>query len=781
MLTTSNYPRRCRTGGTSVIGVSTSPGTLLTRPKLPLRSYIKPRGTYHFSHIENAPFGRPKRFRVRKMSSLQKMDVGKKKMPDYTETAYREAVSKLKYLLAESYTPRSTGKIHRERGIYRRSNLRLHESAEDTDDRSAVSECISSADKVRLPASILTAEDSQLTPRELTSFIMRQEQYIEQLEQESRYCKNELKNLLGKIREVVAENEALHDKNKTGLLKAFLTEYESCDEVKRLEGKSLPSTELEVHSSPGKKMKLQRMDGPAIMYESRISELEAQLTQARIELKKALEDKTSSLKRSDTGASSPEAVVQLEQVMREKRETNSKLDETLKSLQAARERETEASQKAKRAMDSAQQAEFEKSQAEAEIRRLKDELERQREKIREATQDACRRLAEERHQVERRYGHQMEQLSADVATHWDAASKSQLEIEKQRREILDLKRELNQKQAVIEDLKKEMQSKTSSLQSDLTQLSAEKDAVEQELATAKLGAERSERHARQEQSRWQTEINSYKQRIERADADIVHCRRENLRLSEQIASLEKELNMTRIIHVETTATPRKDKNKDVTSMIMDMEGKNAAQLGGLEDALSNQAKLISQLTAECQSLTQRLEANNHTHKEEMARLQSNIDYLTSKFRDTLENPKGKLSSTPESGADPSKQSHKPATEETHPQDPTHPYSATSDDTYAHSYTNPQQKPDEMDQAQYQDPQNYENYPADYSTQDYSQYEQYEPSSYQQSAEGTHGQTEEGLYDGNQQYEHYGNNDYLENQQVPHDQQYVESNPGDNVA
>lgn len=47
----------------------------------------------------------------RKMNSLQKIDVGKKKIPDYTETAYREAVSKLKYLLAESYTPRSTGYV----------------------------------------------------------------------------------------------------------------------------------------------------------------------------------------------------------------------------------------------------------------------------------------------------------------------------------------------------------------------------------------------------------------------------------------------------------------------------------------------------------------------------------------------------------------------------------------------------------------------------------------------------------------------------------------------
>lgn len=85
------------------------------------------------------------------------------------------------------------------------------------------------------------------------------------------------------------------------------------------------------------------------------------------------------------------------------------------------------------------------------------------------------------------------------------------------------------------------------LQSDVNQAIVEKDAVEQELATVKMSLERNERLARQEQNRLQIEINSYKQRIERADADLVHCRRENLRLSEQISSLEKEVKLIRRI------------------------------------------------------------------------------------------------------------------------------------------------------------------------------------------------------------------------------------------
>ncbi|XP_044590406.1 serologically defined colon cancer antigen 8 homolog isoform X3 [Cotesia glomerata] len=629
MLPANSYSRRCRAGLPS--SVIQSPGSYLLRPKLPSRSaYNKPKSNCSFTHIENAPFGRPKRFKLKKLNSFQKMDTMKKKIPDYTETAYREAVSRLKYLLAESYTPRGSGKIIREKNIFRRSNSKLHDSADDTDDRSVVSECskgfpvnLSSrtntaliSDK-RLPMnSVLSGENSQMTPKEMSTFIMRQEEYIEQLESESQYCKEELKNLLGKIREVVAENEALHDKNKTVLLKSFLNEYDNPEESSA----NKPTLELDHgQSSPGKKIKLHQMiEGPSIMYESRISELEAQLTQARIELKKAQEESQLGVKKfADAPDLSPESVQQLDLVMREKRELSGKLDETLRSLQVARDREADALQKAKRAMDSVQQTEFEKAQAESEVRRLKDELDRQRDKIREATQETTRRLADERHQVERRYGQQVEQLSADVATHWDAASKSQLEIEKQRREILDLKRELNQKQAIIDDLKKDLHNKISNLQSDLNQMAAEKDAVEQEVATAKLALERSERHAKQEQSRWQGEINSYKQRLERADADIVHCRRENLRLSEQIASLEKELNMVKIIRTDSqtpAATPRLENEKDLTSMIMDMETKHAATVAGLEDALKNQAMLVSQLSAECRSLTQRLDSNNLTHK-----------------------------------------------------------------------------------------------------------------------------------------------------------------------
>ncbi|KAG6439834.1 hypothetical protein O3G_MSEX001125, partial [Manduca sexta] len=66
-------------------------------------------------------------------------------------------------------------------------------------------------------------------------------------------------------------------------------------------------------------------------------------------------------------------------------------------------------------------------------------------------------------------------------------------------------------------------------------------------------------------------IQSLRQRLDRADADLVHSRRENLRLSEQIANLEKELNMKNL----TPETPeKKKKEKELSSMLETMENKH---------------------------------------------------------------------------------------------------------------------------------------------------------------------------------------------------------------
>ncbi|XP_035736850.1 serologically defined colon cancer antigen 8 homolog isoform X3 [Vespa mandarinia] len=629
--------------------------TYLVRPRLPLRIYSKPKISGNYTHYpDSVGLSRTKRTKNRKTNGVQKIDLNKRKSPDYIEVIYREAVSKLKYLLAETYLPVDASGITK--------------SGNDMDNQSFISEgsrmkdlnndnvCLLTTPRPLSSKSIhpskvysnlaLSIAELQSVPPEITSYIEQQEEYIEQIEQESQYCRNELTNLLSKVREVIAENEELHNKTKTGFLKYAFDEHENRPENDCISNEHSLAYISSIDSKMNKSSKM--LEGPNIIFESRISELEAQLTQAKLELRKAQEENQLNIKKLSENPFSNgnvDITTQLNQTLRAKYDAEMKVEELQKTLSIMRDKEMESTQKAKHSMEIAQQMEFEKNQAETEVRRLKDELDRQHEKLREAAHEASRRITEERQQVERRYSQQVEQLSADIASQWNAANKSQLESEKQQRELLDLKRELSQKQTIIDNLKKDLQNRISSLQSDLNQALTEKDMAEQEVIAAKLAGERNDRQTKQEQSRLQTEINAYKQRMERADADLVHCRRENLRLLEQIALLEKEISINKMIYPEDSQrkdTSSQENKKEISTLKMDMDTKHVATVGDLEDALNKQAKLVSQLTIECQSLTQRLEVNNIKHKifrEEMANLQSNIEYLSNKIKNTFHNQK----------------------------------------------------------------------------------------------------------------------------------------------
>ncbi|CAH1124873.1 unnamed protein product [Ceutorhynchus assimilis] len=533
----------------------------LVRPRLgPLRGLYTNRP---LSTLSNE-----KRKRTKKSSSSpQKMEFRKK--PDYADTAYREAVGRLRILMAESYSTTPMRRIYRP--------IREADSAgEETDNQSLISAGSRNSRynnnytprKLYYP-SLKNAETHQQPPPELMSFIERQEDYIEQLEKESRFCKDELSSLLSKVKEVISENEHLHEKQKSKLIKSVFDHLDTETE-----------TDNDVTVTPKK-----IFEGPSIVFESRISELEAQLTQARIDLKKALEDNKQKLPDLDY----ENFKRQLDNCHREKEELLSKINKLQIALANLRDKENDTCDQVKRSLDVAEQAQYEKSAAELEIRRLKDELERQHMKLRDAIADQSRRISDERSAVERRYTQQIEQLTAEVGVQWETTNKLQLELDKQRRENADLRRECAQKQALIDELKKDTQSKILTLQSDIGATGAEKSALEQQISTLNMVNERTERQYKQEITRLQAEIQSLRQRMDRADADLIHSRRENIRLNEQVAALEKELNLNVALNEERakSVTPRTGeaialpapKDKELGSMIQDIENKHGRKYG----------------------------------------------------------------------------------------------------------------------------------------------------------------------------------------------------------
>ncbi|XP_048000198.1 uncharacterized protein LOC125237234 isoform X2 [Leguminivora glycinivorella] len=529
--------------------------------------------------------GKLRRTKVRR----PKMDYGLKRVPDYTELAYKEAVSKLRYFLSGNYAPsiRSYGGSA--------SIKNLDESDGDLDKKyllekprprltakyaSLYADSLNytplTGKSIPMPPATAPADLTGGTNPDVVNFIQKQEEYIEQLERESQYCRDELNNLLGKVKEVISENEHLHEAQKNKLISRMFTthgsETDDLDDVGDSTG--LDSDHKATITKTRKpKTRATRLEGPNIVFESRISELEAQLAQSKIDLKKVQDENNENKRKLASGLVDSTCLDgfkrQIDNLQRDKSSLESQIAKLKNSLE---QRDGDLDGRYKRNDVIEQQLRDERNNLENEVRRLKEDLASERAKIRELVGEGSRRAIQERSAAEQRYNAHCDSLQHELAAQYDSVAKLQLDLERQRREENELKRELSMKNSAIEELKMELKSKTATLQADLTQAHAEKASLEEELASARLAIERHQRQAKHEANRLNSEIQSLRQRLDRADADLVHSRRENLRLTEQIATLEKELNMKSL----TPNSPEKNKKeKEVSSMLESIENKHA--------------------------------------------------------------------------------------------------------------------------------------------------------------------------------------------------------------
>ncbi|XP_031765141.1 paramyosin isoform X2 [Galleria mellonella] len=550
--------------------------------------------------------GKLRRTKIRRPTKLN--EYGLKRIPDYTELAYKEAVSKLRYFLSGNYAPsiRSYGgsasikNLDESDGDLDKKYLYLSEykprprltakyATLYADSLNNYTPQHVTAATTAPPAAPSTGELSGGTNPDVINFIQKQEEYIEQLERESQYCRDELNNLLGKVKEVISENEHLHEAQKNKLISRMFHSYNAGSETDELDeladstGLDSDNNKTSPKARKPSKYRSTRLEGPNIVFESRIAELEAQLTQSKIDLKKLQEENNENKRKLASGLVDTTCLDgfkrQIDNLQRDKSSLESQISKLKLSLE---QKDGDLDGRYKRGSDVIeQQLREERNNLEAEIRRLKDELAKERSKIRELAGEGARRAIQERSAAEQRYNAHFDELQHDLAAQYDNVSKLQLDLERQRREENELKRELSMKNAALEELKMELKNKTASLQADLAQAHAEKASLEEELASARLAMERQQRQAKHEANRLNSEIQSLRQRLDRADADLVHSRRENLRLTDQIATLEKELNMKNL----TPISPEKiKKEKELSTMLESMENKHgSAQSRGRVD------------------------------------------------------------------------------------------------------------------------------------------------------------------------------------------------------
>ncbi|KAF5285546.1 hypothetical protein FQA39_LY16611 [Lamprigera yunnana] len=324
--------------------------------------------------------------------------------------------------------------------------------------------------------------------------IEHQKYYIKHLEKKLKFGRDELASLLGRAKdETETKSKPESDAKKT--------------------------TRCNLFKSPKHTRRQLVLEGPAIVSKSRISEFKEHLTQTKIDLRKELDENDSFKRKLADGSLSDGICVdthrkQIEALQRDKNVLQDTVSKLQNALSQFKDKASISTDQVMRSLDAVEQAQYEENSAEIEIRWLKAELKRQRGKLGDAISKPSGRISDEQSAMERRYAQQI-----DLRVQWEATSKRACPIE-----------------VYIDELKKEMNSIIATMQSDIGLSGAEKSALEQQVATLQLTSERNERQSRQEVARLQ----SLRQRLERSHADLIHSRRQNIRFSEEIASLDKE-------------------------------------------------------------------------------------------------------------------------------------------------------------------------------------------------------------------------------------------------
>lgn len=184
----------------------------------------------------------------------------------------------------------------------------------------------------------------------------------------------------------------------------------------------------------------------------------------------------------------------------------------LKSSASIPEKEFEVI-RTKTSVDSEREIGIKKCQCEINIRKLKEELDKQNKEFKKTVEETYKYINEERQQVEQKYNQRLTQLRAT----------------------------LFQKQELLNDLKNEFQNKISTLEGRLNRTLTAKDIAEHDLLATTLLLKENKKQYSQEQNELQTEVSAYKQQLERAKVELDYWKRENCKLQELIASLEKEV------------------------------------------------------------------------------------------------------------------------------------------------------------------------------------------------------------------------------------------------
>ncbi|XP_071891735.1 serologically defined colon cancer antigen 8 isoform X3 [Anas platyrhynchos] len=480
---------------------------------------------------------------------------------------------------------------------------------------------------------------------DLVPIINDQSQYINHLEAEVKFCKEELYGMRERVREVVLENEDLHQKLKFLAAEHTLREQTLLDASANTQNswpvggndyslhQPVTSSAAEnknptlVTASVGEIEKWHvELEKLKLLYQEKVNILDAQVKSLRKDLsesQKTCEDLEGRLKHQKSLVSAThssrvgglclkcaqhEAVLAqthsnvhvqiIERVTKERDDLMDALVSVRRNMKEMQQRESNAYEQVKQAVQMAEEANLEKTKALVQCEQLKSEMERQKNRLEKELAAQLNKRTDEKEALREEMKKEREDLAAMVTAMSENVAMLEARVERITREKNSLANQLEESQHQLASHETEMNKKIE-----------------------KLGLE----------------LNGNKQRLEQAQQDVAEAREECLKLTELLSKSEHQLHLTRLEkesiqhsisnEAKAQALQAQQREQELTQKMQQMEAQHEKTVNELDSLLTSQNTFITKLKEECFLLARKLEQISEKYRSEVNQLSQEKEYL----------------------------------------------------------------------------------------------------------------------------------------------------------
>ncbi|NXV75938.1 SDCG8 protein, partial [Atlantisia rogersi] len=519
---------------------------------------------------------------------------------------------------------------------------------------------------------------------DLVPIINDQSQYINHLEAEVKFCKEELSGMKDRVQVVVLENEELHQKLR------FLSEEQMLREQTLLDASAntqnswfVGGNDCSVHqpatSSPARN-KDKAFVGAALgeiekwhvelekiklLYQEKANILEAQIQSLRKDLSESRQtcaDLEGRLKHQRLLASAAnssrvgglclkcaqhEAVLAqthsnvhvqtIERVTKERDDLMDALVAQRQNMKEMQQRESKACEQVKQVVQMAEEANLEKTKALIQCEQLKSEMERQKIHLERELAAQLKKRTDEKAALWEETKKKREDLEAMVTAMSENVAVLEAQVERTTREKNSLLKQLEESQNQFSSREMEMNKVCGEMRYQLNQTKMKKDEAEKELREYRTKTIRELEIKDQKIEQLGLELNGNKQRLEQAQQDVTGAREECLKLTELLSKSEHQLHLTRLEkesiqqsisnEAKARALQAQQREQELTQKMQQMEAQHEKTVNELDSLLASQNTFIAKLKEECCMLARKLEQMSEKYRYEVNQLSQEKEYL----------------------------------------------------------------------------------------------------------------------------------------------------------